>query len=101
MATGQAQSSLFGTTTRPDGTNQVTYNGQPLYYYTGDSGPGSTNGEGISSFGANWYLVQPDGTPLTSPSASPTPSASGSPNVSPSASPSTTGSSPSTSGSGY
>jgi predicted lipoprotein with Yx(FWY)xxD motif len=72
-ASGGAQSSMFSTTTRPDGTTQVTYNNQPLYYYTGDTSPGNTNGEGISSFGANWYLVQPSGTPLQS-GASPQPS---------------------------
>jgi predicted lipoprotein with Yx(FWY)xxD motif len=61
---GSLQSSFFNTTTRPDGTTQVTYNNQPLYYYQGDTSPGNTNGEGISSFGANWYLMQPNGSPL-------------------------------------
>jgi predicted lipoprotein with Yx(FWY)xxD motif len=74
------QSSLFSTTTRPDGTQQVTYNNHPLYYYQGDTSPGNTNGEGISSFGANWYLVQPNGSSLTpsgSPSSTPSPTSSG------------------------
>jgi predicted lipoprotein with Yx(FWY)xxD motif len=68
----------LGTITRPDGSTQVTYYGWPLYYYVPDQNPGATNGEGISSFGANWYLVKPDGTMLESltPSASPTPTTS-------------------------
>ncbi len=41
---------------RADGTMQVTYNGMPLYYYSGDMNPGDTNGEGI---GGVWYAAQP------------------------------------------
>jgi len=29
---------------RSDGTTQVTYDGLPLYFYSGDSAPGETNG---------------------------------------------------------
>ena len=50
--------SLLGTYTRPDGTVQVTYNGHPLYYYSGDTAAGDTNGEGVASI---WFLVTPDG----------------------------------------
>ena len=35
---------------------QVTYNGAPLYYFSGDSAPGETNGEGI---GGVWHLATP------------------------------------------
>ncbi len=38
-------SSKLGTITRSDGTTQVTYNGWPLYYFTGDRAPGDINGE--------------------------------------------------------
>ncbi|MDR3606389.1 MAG: hypothetical protein P4M08_03300 [Oligoflexia bacterium] len=75
------QQSLLGTLIRPDGTTQVTYNSLPLYNYTGDTAAGQTNGEALTSFGAIWYLIQPDGTQLTtltSASPSPSPSASGS-----------------------
>ena len=45
-----------------DGDRQVAYDGHPLYYYAGDaSEPGETYGEGLKQFGAEWYLVGPDG----------------------------------------
>lgn len=65
-ATGAAVSSDLGTTKRADGSTQVTYQGHPLYYYAGDSGAGSTNGQGNNGFGAAWWLVSPAGSPITS-----------------------------------
>lgn len=50
--------SLLGTTTREDGSEQVTYNGWPLYFFANDAAPGDTNGQGVSDV---WYLVTPDG----------------------------------------
>jgi predicted lipoprotein with Yx(FWY)xxD motif len=80
------QQALLSTFARTDGTTQVTYNGMPLYYYSGDTAAGQTNGEGITAFGAEWYLEQPSGSPLTSlsPSSSPssTPSSSPAPSTS-------------------
>jgi predicted lipoprotein with Yx(FWY)xxD motif len=36
---------------RPDnGSSQVTYDGHPLYYWTGDTKPGDVTGHGISGF---------------------------------------------------
>lgn len=52
----------LGTTTRPDGTKQVTYNGHPLYLFKGDAKAGQTNGEGVSAFGADWYAVSASGS---------------------------------------
>jgi len=52
---------MLGTAARSDGTTQVTYGGHPLYYYSGDSSPRQTNGEGLDDFGAEWYLVSPGG----------------------------------------
>ena len=51
----------LGTTTRADGTKEVTYNGHPLYTYAGDSAPGATTGQGLNQFGAPWYVVSPKG----------------------------------------
>jgi predicted lipoprotein with Yx(FWY)xxD motif len=65
-ASGSAVAADLGTTMRADGTMQATYDGHPLYYYAGDSGAGQTNGEGINSFGALWWLVTPAGSALTS-----------------------------------
>jgi predicted lipoprotein with Yx(FWY)xxD motif len=53
--------SLLGTTARSDGTTQVTYAGRPLYTYSGDPSPGDTNGQGVNTFGALWWVVAPDG----------------------------------------
>jgi predicted lipoprotein with Yx(FWY)xxD motif len=52
---------LLGTITRDDGSLQVTYNGWPLYLYTGDSAPGDTNGQGVTDEFGLWYLIGPDG----------------------------------------
>jgi predicted lipoprotein with Yx(FWY)xxD motif len=60
-AGGQAKSSLLGTTTRADGSREVTYAGHPLYYFAGDSGSGQTNGQGSDSFGSPWWVVSPAG----------------------------------------
>jgi predicted lipoprotein with Yx(FWY)xxD motif len=61
-AAGRASASMLGTTKRSDGTTQVTYNHHPLYRFIQDNNtPGSTKGEGLKAFGAEWYLVGPNG----------------------------------------
>jgi predicted lipoprotein with Yx(FWY)xxD motif len=55
------KASLLGTISRSDGTTQVTYNHHPLYYYSGDSGAGQQNGQGVDAFGAAWFVVAPTG----------------------------------------
>ena len=57
----------LGTTTRADGQQQVTYSGHPLYYFAGDSQPGSTEGQGLNDNGGLWYVVRTDGTESTTP----------------------------------
>jgi hypothetical protein len=64
-ASGGAQSSDLGTTTRSDGTKQVTYNKHPLYYFAGDSGAGTATGQASDQFGAKWWLVAPSGSDVT------------------------------------
>ena len=64
-ASGSAKASDLGTITRSDGTKQVTYDGHPLYYFSGDSGPGTASGQGSDGFGAKWWLVAPTGSDVT------------------------------------
>ena len=54
-------SSLLGSAKQADGSTQVTYNGHPVYRYSGDSAPGQTNGEGILGL---WFVVSSTGTPV-------------------------------------
>jgi predicted lipoprotein with Yx(FWY)xxD motif len=56
-----ANASLVGTTTRSDNSQQVTYNGHPLYLFARDTKPGDTNGQGVTAFGAAWFAVTPAG----------------------------------------
>ena len=64
-ASGAAKASDLGTITRSDGSKQVTYDGHPLYYFSGDSGPGTATGQGSDGFGAKWWLVAPSGSDVT------------------------------------
>jgi predicted lipoprotein with Yx(FWY)xxD motif len=64
-----AQEAKIGTITSPGGVQQVTYSGHPLYYYVGDSAPGSTRGQGLNEFGALWYVLGPGGSAITSPAS--------------------------------
>jgi predicted lipoprotein with Yx(FWY)xxD motif len=59
----------IGTTTRSDGTHQLTVAGHPVYTFSGDSAPGQTNGQGVVLNGGLWTVVSPAGAPL--PSAGP------------------------------
>jgi predicted lipoprotein with Yx(FWY)xxD motif len=54
--------SKLGTTTRKDGTTQVTYNGWPLYYYQKDTASGDVTGQGVGSV---WFVVSPAGDKIT------------------------------------
>jgi predicted lipoprotein with Yx(FWY)xxD motif len=48
----------FKTIARDDGSTQVTFYGLPLYHFSGDTGPGDTNGQGL---GGKWYVVDAEG----------------------------------------
>lgn len=62
---GAAMKSKLGTTKRSDGTTQLTYAGHPLYYYTPDTSESDITGQGVTSFGAPWYVLSPAGTVIT------------------------------------
>jgi predicted lipoprotein with Yx(FWY)xxD motif len=53
-----AMASALGTTKRKDGTLQVTYNGHPLYTFTGDEGPGEANGNEAEG---TWFVLDGKG----------------------------------------
>jgi len=55
------RASLLGVTRRTDGKRQVTYAGHPLYTFVGDTRAGQTTGEGLTDFGAGWYVLAPSG----------------------------------------
>jgi predicted lipoprotein with Yx(FWY)xxD motif len=61
--------SKVGTTKRSDGTEQVTYDGHPLYQYVGDQNAGDANGQGVNAFGALWYVLSPSGSTVTAMSS--------------------------------
>jgi predicted lipoprotein with Yx(FWY)xxD motif len=56
-APGSGVSGL-GVIMRSDGKDQVTWNGEPLYTYSGDSGAGQFNGEGIQNL---WFVASAGG----------------------------------------
>jgi predicted lipoprotein with Yx(FWY)xxD motif len=69
---GSGATGTFGTITRSDGTRQVTYNGDPLYTFSGDSAAGDTNGQNITSDGGTWTVVTV-GAASTPATTAPTP----------------------------
>jgi predicted lipoprotein with Yx(FWY)xxD motif len=60
-----ANASLVGTTKRSDGKPQVTYNGHPVYLYTGDQKAGDTNGQGLTAFGGSWFALSSAGNQVS------------------------------------
>ena len=54
---------LLGTTERDDGALQVTYKGQPLYYYAHE-GPGEVLCHNVSEFGGLWLVLGSSGEAL-------------------------------------
>jgi predicted lipoprotein with Yx(FWY)xxD motif len=51
---------LLGTIERRDGKRQVTYAGQPLYFYAHE-GPGEVRCHNVNLNGGLWWVVGPDG----------------------------------------
>jgi predicted lipoprotein with Yx(FWY)xxD motif len=83
MATGQptagsgANAALLGTSARSDGGTQVTYNGHPVYLFSGDQKAGNTNGQGVNAFGASWFALTSAGNQVTAQPSSGSTSSSG------------------------
>ena len=59
----QLDQAMFSTVAREDGSQQVTANGWPLYYFAGDSAAGDVNGQGV---GDVWFAVTPSGEAVSS-----------------------------------
>jgi predicted lipoprotein with Yx(FWY)xxD motif len=62
VAEAHVASDLLGTTQRTDGTTQLTYAGNPLYYYAHE-GKNEVKCHNISEFGGLWLVVTPSGDP--------------------------------------
>jgi predicted lipoprotein with Yx(FWY)xxD motif len=57
-AQGQGNVSVI---TRSDGAGQQwAYQGHPLYFFAGDTGPDQANGEGIPQSGGHWHVARPN-----------------------------------------
>jgi predicted lipoprotein with Yx(FWY)xxD motif len=57
--------SKLGTIKRSDGKPQVTYNRHPLYTFQHDTRAGQTNGQGLTAFGASWFVLSPAGNQVS------------------------------------
>ena len=66
-----AKASLLGASTRSDGTQQVTYDGHPLYTFAGDKKAGDTNGQGVNAFGGIWHALTATGNQATATTTAP------------------------------
>src|SRR6266700_5555570 len=55
-------SGKLGTITRSDGSVQATFDGHPLYTFSGDNSPGQTSGNGLNLNGGAWREVTVSGS---------------------------------------
>ncbi len=56
-AAGSGLPGTVGTIKRTDGSEQLTYNGHPLYTYVADSAPGQAAGNNVNLNGGLWFVV--------------------------------------------
>ncbi|HUB42369.1 MAG TPA: hypothetical protein VMA72_26250 [Streptosporangiaceae bacterium] len=63
-AAGKTLPHGFGTIKRANGQTQATYDGHPLYTYSGDTAAGQANGNGLNASGGLWWAATPSGTKL-------------------------------------
>jgi predicted lipoprotein with Yx(FWY)xxD motif len=61
VTAGTGVTGTIGTITRPGGAIQATYDGHPLYTYTGDSAPGQAKGNGLNASGGLWWEMTVSG----------------------------------------
>jgi predicted lipoprotein with Yx(FWY)xxD motif len=70
---GSVTGGTLGVLERPDGTTQVTFNGDPVYRFTEDE-PGTVNGDGLDdAFEGQqftWHVVSAGNDPTAPPSTS-------------------------------
>jgi predicted lipoprotein with Yx(FWY)xxD motif len=64
VAGAGVKAALLGSAPDPDGGRVVTYDGWPLYGYTGDVSPGDATGQNIDLNGGYWWVIRPSGQPL-------------------------------------
>jgi predicted lipoprotein with Yx(FWY)xxD motif len=71
MGTNVIDPAMMGSLRRPDGTEQLTINGWPVYRYAKDVQPGIVTGQGVDGV---WTAIGIDGGPLRTadPEADPT-----------------------------
>ena len=76
LATGQQPAAgqglpgeKLGVSPTGQGARHVTYNGHPLYRYSGDQGAGRTAGHGVSDRWGKWQLINKDGDPAQDPTS--------------------------------
>jgi predicted lipoprotein with Yx(FWY)xxD motif len=77
VTVGPGVTGKVGTIKRSDGSIQATYDGHPLYTYTGDTGPHQDHGNGINASGGVWHEVTVSGAAAPAPSSSSSSSSSG------------------------
>ncbi len=77
VTAGSGISGTLGTITRPDGSTQATYDGHPLYTFSGDTAAGQAKGNGLNASGGLWYEMEVSGaTPAAVPAGGATSTAS-------------------------